>query len=79
MSAETIKSHRFFADDLGAPSVPPSFDIPEVFCVLEVGPPPLMLAVCRVPAVYLRLALWAFLAYWEQRKMSKLRGFSGLL
>ena len=29
--------------------------------------------VFRVPAAYLRLALWAFLAYWAQRKMSKLR------
>ena len=29
----------------------------------------------HVPAVYPRLALWAFLAYWAQRKMSKLRVF----
>ena len=33
----------------------------------------------RVPAVYLRLAFWAFLAIWARRKMSKLRVLNTLL
>ncbi len=33
----------------------------------------------RVPAVHLQLAIWAFLAFGAQCKMSKLRGFSGPL
>jgi hypothetical protein len=40
------------------------------------GPKQTSIATFRVPAVYLRLALWAFLACWAQRKMSKLRGFN---
>jgi len=33
----------------------------------------------RVPAVYLRLAFWAFSASWAQRRMSKLRVLKGVL